>query len=246
MILEYGGKRLLVDPMLGEAGSMDPVQNSPNPRRNPLVPLPVAVADTIRDLDAVLVTHTHRDHWDATAAQTLRKDLPLFGQPPDHGKFVSQGFTKPNSVQATLSWNGISITRTGGQHGKGEIGRRMAPVSGYVLHAKGEPSLYIAGDTIWCAEVRDALLEHRPEVTMVNSGAARFLEGDPITMTAEDVITVCKVAPFSRVVAVHMEAFNHCLLTRDDLRFQLEAERVLDRVRIPTDGEQWSESPLVK
>jgi len=36
-------------------------------------------------------------------------------------------------------------------------------------------------------------------------------------------------------VAVHMEAINHCLLTRDDLAFQLEAARV--RAAIPADGE---------
>jgi L-ascorbate metabolism protein UlaG (beta-lactamase superfamily) len=237
LVIEYAGRRLLVDPMLSEVAAMDPVQNSPNPRRNPLVPLPVPVTEVVRDLDAVLVTHTHRDHWDTAAAEMIPKDRPLFGQPEDHDKFVSQGFTNVTSVQPAASWNGISITRTGGQHGTGEIGRRMAPVSGFVLRAADEPTLYIAGDTIWCDEVRNALGEHRPDVTVLNAGAARFLEGDPITMSATDVITVCRAAPFTRVVADHMDAFNHCLLTRDDLRFQLEAERVLEQVRIPADGE---------
>jgi len=235
--LHYAGKTLLVDPMLSDTAAMDPIQNSPNPRRNPLVPLPLPVAGLTSGLDAVLVTHTHRDHWDDAAARLLRKDLPLFGQPEDHPQFVSLGFTQVTSVQPEISWNGITITRTGGQHGKGEIGRRMAPVSGFVLHAANEPALYLAGDTIWCVEVRDALAQYRPAVTVVNAGGARFLEGDPITMTAEDVVYVAKVAPFTRVVAVHMEAINHCLLTRADLRFQLEAERLLERVAILEDGQ---------
>jgi L-ascorbate metabolism protein UlaG (beta-lactamase superfamily) len=40
LLLEYAGMRLLVDPMLSDAGSMAPIQNSPHPRNNPLVPLP--------------------------------------------------------------------------------------------------------------------------------------------------------------------------------------------------------------
>jgi len=74
-------------------------------------------------------------------------------------------------------------------------------------------------------------------VIVLNTGAARFLEGDPITMTADDVISTCKAAPEAQVVAVHMEAINHCLLTRADLAFQLEAERVIQRVAIPGDGD---------
>ena len=94
LALQYAGRRLLLDPMLGDAGSMDPVQNSPNPRRNPLVPLPIPAAEAARGVDAVLVTHTHRDHWDAAAAELIAKSVPLFGQPEDQSKFSAQGFTK--------------------------------------------------------------------------------------------------------------------------------------------------------
>jgi len=74
-------------------------------------------------------------------------------------------------------------------------------------------------------------------VVVVNSGAARFLEGDPITMTADDVVKTCQNARQAQVVAVHMESINHCLLTRADLAFQLEAARVIGQVAIPGDGE---------
>jgi hypothetical protein len=61
-------------------------------------------------------------------------------------------------------------------------------------------------------------------------------------MTADDVITVCHKAPDTQVVAVHMESINHCLLTRSDLGFQLEAARVAQQVTIPGDGE-WVNGP---
>jgi L-ascorbate metabolism protein UlaG (beta-lactamase superfamily) len=228
---------LMVDPMLDEAGARPAVQNSPNPRPNPLIALPAPAAEILQGVEAVLVTHTHSDHWDTTAGKLLAKGLPMFGQAPDEAKFRALGFTAVQSIQDAATWQGIEISRTGGQHGTGEIGKAMAPVSGFVLRAKGEPAVYLAGDTIWCSEVEQALSRFSPMIIVLNAGGARFLEGDPITMTADDVIEVCKAAPRAQVIAVHMEAINHCLLTREDLAFQLEAARVQEQVRIPIDGE---------
>jgi hypothetical protein len=105
------------------------------------------------------------------------------------------------------------------------------------LRAQGEPTLYIAGDTTWCDEVAWAIKTFNPGVIVVNAGAAQFLEGGAITMTADDVIRTSQAAPAARVVAVHMEAINHCLLSRADLAFQLESARVAHQVAIPQDGE---------
>jgi len=237
LVIEYGGHKLLVDPMLSDAGAMPPIENSPNPRNNPLVPLPMPIAEVLNGISAVLVTHTHRDHWDAAAATAVPKQLPLFCQPEDHEKFLKQGFINTTTVNDQLEWQGITIIRTGGQHGTGAIGRAMAPVSGFVLSNAAEPSLYIAGDTIWCEEVGAAIRSNEPEVIVVNTGGARFLEGDPITMTADDVLQTARLAGNGKIIAVHMEAINHCLLTRADLAFKVEAARLTERIVIPDDGE---------
>jgi L-ascorbate metabolism protein UlaG (beta-lactamase superfamily) len=79
--LEIAGRRLLVDPMLDDVGARPPVEDTPNPRRNPLVPLPVPAEEVVRDLDAVLVTHLHRDHLDDTAASLLPRNVPVGGDP---------------------------------------------------------------------------------------------------------------------------------------------------------------------
>ena len=57
-----------------------------------------------------------------------------------------------------------------------------------------------------------------PNIIVVNAGEARFLGADPIIMGLDDVVSVCKAAPQARVIAVHMEAVNHCVLTREGLR----------------------------
>jgi L-ascorbate metabolism protein UlaG (beta-lactamase superfamily) len=238
-LIRYGGKTLLLDPFLSDAGVLPAFNNSPNPRPNPLVPLPVPAAQIVTGIDAVFVTHTHVDHWDPAARDLLPKGpgIPLFVQPANAAQMTQAGFSVVRTVDTTLQWDGMSITRTGGQHGSGDTGRRMGAVSGYVLERAGLPTVYLAGDTIWCPEVADALRTHRPDIIMVNAGAAQFLEGGPITMDVDDVVKVCAASPQATVIAVHMEAVNHCVLTRDGLRAGLTRAAVTTKVLIPRDGE---------
>ncbi|MFB5266903.1 MBL fold metallo-hydrolase [Paenibacillus enshidis] len=234
--LEYGGTQFLVDPMFSDAGVNPPVINTPNDRRNPLVPLPF-VMEGLLNPDAVLVTHLHPDHWDAAAATALPKSTPILCQPEDRTVITSASFSSVSEISEHITFKDVTIFRTSGQHGTGEIGKRMGPVSGFVFKAEGEPTLYIAGDTIWCDDVQNALDAHQPDITVVNAGGARFNVGDPITMDEDDVASLCQYAPYTKVVAVHMEAINHCLTTRADLRERLVKEGLIDQVAIPEDGE---------
>jgi L-ascorbate metabolism protein UlaG (beta-lactamase superfamily) len=237
-VIQYGASTLLVDPMLGDQGVMPPINQSPNPRPNPLVPLPMPADGVLKGVDAILVTHTHSDHWDAAATTLVPKNTPLLIQPADAAKFAKWEFTAAQSVTETVSWKDIRISRTGGQHGRGAVGQRLAPVSGYVLAASGQPTLYVAGDTVWCPDVAAAIDAHKPDVIIVNAGAAQFLEGGVITMDVDDVVEVCRAAPKARVIAVHMEAINHCVLTRRALRAGLDKAGIKMLVSIPNDGEE--------
>jgi len=242
LVLTLGENRILIDPMLSARGAMDPVANAADTRRIPLVDLPLeeaALRDQLASLTAVVVTHTHRDHWDIAAQTLLSKDLPVYTQPEDVAAIRAQGFNHVNAIADTLVLNDIQITRTGGRHGTGEIGARMGPVSGFVF-AHQHHKIYIAGDTIWCPEVAEALRIHQPDVIVLNAGAAQFNQGDPITMTADDVVRVCRTMPASRVIAVHLDTINHCLLTREALRVRLQQEGLQQQCILPADGDAWT------
>ncbi|AIQ45438.1 hypothetical protein R70723_05655 [Paenibacillus sp. FSL R7-0273] len=236
--LEYGGLSFLIDPMLSEKGANPPIVNTANDRRNPLVPLPGPAEQWLKP-DVVLVTHLHQDHWDAAAVSLLAHNLPVLCQEGDQEKIGGQGFLNVTAVpdDKPLHFQNVTLTRAGGQHGTGETGELMGKVSGFIFKAEGEPVLYLAGDTIWCGEVKEALDEHLPEVVVVNAGGAQFVTGGLITMGEQDVVDVCRYAPDAAVIAVHMEAINHCLVTREMLRDRLAEEGLLERVRIPIDGE---------
>lgn len=236
--LEYGGVTFLIDPMLSAQGVNPPIINTANERRNPLVPLPGPVEQWLEP-DTVLVTHLHQDHWDAAAVELLSHELPVLCQEGDGAKIAAQGFTHVTEIKdsTSASVRGVTLTRTGGRHGTGEIGELMGKVSGFVFQAEGEPDLYLAGDTIWCAEVQQVLAEYHPEVIIVNAGGASFVNGGHITMNEQDIIDVCHAAPEASVIAVHMDAINHCHVTREILKLRLEQENLLSRVALPLDGE---------
>ena len=236
LLITINKKKLLVDPMLSKAHTRSPIENSPNSNRNPLVEL-MAPTNYLQGIDAILITHTHSDHFDDGAIELLPKNKLILCQPEDESKLKKLGFLQVKPVENTLDWGKIKLIRTSGKHGTGEIAAQMAPVSGYVLKTEGEPSLYIAGDTIYCEEVDDILTKIQPDIVVVNAGGARFNIGDPITMTEEDVVKVCRKAPQAKIIAVHMEAINHCLLSREDLRNNLVQEELTHQVFIPMDGE---------
>ncbi len=236
MLIEINGMRILVDPMLSEAGKMAAVPGVPNSSANPLVDLPVDPSALI-DADAILVTHTHRDHFDDAAREYLPSGSMIFCQPPDRGTILEAGFTNVQAIETSHQWNDIKLVRTGGQHGTGSIGQKMGPVSGFLVESKVEPSLYITGDTIWCEEVQKVLQEYQPRIIICFAGAARFSTGGPITMTAEDLLKVSEYAPSARIIVVHLESWNHCGLTRNHLKSLLEEKGLSERVYVPYDGE---------
>jgi L-ascorbate metabolism protein UlaG (beta-lactamase superfamily) len=214
LLLETSLGRILVDPMLRAAGTTPPIENTPNPKRNPLVELPIPAEEVVRGVDLCIVTHLHRDHFD----DLLPHDVPILTQPESVDELRGRGYTDVATEQPR-----IAMTR--GRHGRDETTiAALGPVSGWVVDG-----IYVAGDTVWCEEVEQALREHTPHTVVLNASGAHFLDGEPIVMDADDVRRV-RGTTDARVVVVHLEAINHCVERRD-------VYRAIEGVLVPDDGE---------
>lgn len=244
----YADTTFLIDPMFAKKGSYEGFPDTHRSYlRNPLVDLPVKPEMILEDVDAVIVTHTHLDHWDDAAQTAISKNIPLFVQNKEDQKVIQlQGF-KDVRVLTQTTFEGIKLTKIGGQHGTDAMYRipklkaGLGEAMGMVFEADGHETVYVAGDTIWHPEVDQAIQSFKPDVIVLNTGNA-LVNGfkESIIMGREDTHRATQKAPNAKVVAVHMDAINHMSVTRVQLSEYVKDTGIQDKVLIPADGETLS------
>ena len=87
-----------------------------------MVDLPLSMDNLLSNVTAVVVTHTHLDHWDDTAINAIPNHfLFLYKIQPDKELITSQGFNDVRIIFESLEFNGITLRKTGGSHGTVEM-----------------------------------------------------------------------------------------------------------------------------
>ncbi|MGB7340861.1 MAG: MBL fold metallo-hydrolase [Phototrophicaceae bacterium] len=233
--LNYHGHQILIDPYFAPRHNRAPLVGK---SKNPMTDLPMTIDDIINGTELVIVSHLHFDHFDPVAQEALPKNLKIICQPGDEAKIEDFGFTDVIPLTNEMTWNGIKLSRTVGQHGTGDWLERMGSVMGFVLQAPSEPRLYWSGDTIWIDDIAETLERYQPNVIVTHSSGSEFEDNQPIVMNAEHTIRVCQQMPESKVIATHMETIDHGTVSREGLRDAADAANIpLTQLLIPRDGE---------
>jgi len=243
ILIEFAGKKILVDPMLSDKGAL-PTTYIPAKtwsfKRNPLHDLPISKTEIVKDLDFVFLSHLHFDHWDKEAVNTLPKGIKIFVQDQaDKLKIENSGFTNVEILTENSTFGEIKLSRTKAQHGKGYMLRLAGFVCGLVLKHPTEKTLYLAADTVWYEGVQEALGQHKPEVVVLNGGDNQFFFGGQLVMNKKDIHEVQKAIPNATIVVTHMEGVNHNTLTRKDLKEFITEKGIADKVNVPEDGQSY-------
>jgi L-ascorbate metabolism protein UlaG (beta-lactamase superfamily) len=233
--LTYHGSTILIDPYFAPKHSLPSYADK---SKNPTVDLPLTPDEIMHDINLILVSHLHTDHFDSVAKQVLPKDVLVLCQPGNEDAIRAAEFADVQPIAESVTWRGITITRTTGQHGEGETAQLMGQVSGFVFEAEGEPIVYWAGDTIWYEPIAQVIEQKHPHIIVTHSCGATWKGSTPIVMDAVQTVAVCRAAPDSRIIAVHMEALDHATVSRDELRNYASLQGITaNRLLIPADGE---------
>ncbi|RUO27079.1 Zn-dependent hydrolase [Aliidiomarina minuta] len=241
IMINIGDYRILVDPMLARKSTIPALKYVTRARRrNPLVELPEAADSLLSTVSHSLITHCqkgHFDHLDRAGAKFLRDhNVPVFCMPDDRQFLATKGLATRVLIDGTQPFLDGKLTPIPCVHGEGIVGRMMAHGHGYFIEFPGEPSLYLAGDTILTGEIADFILRKQPDICLVPAGGAQFDIGGEIIMGLTDVEELAGIST-GKIIANHLEALDHCPVTRLQLKNLRERKGLEQRLYIPDDGE---------
>lgn len=251
-VVEFAGVRFLIDPMLAPKNAYPVIPlTCVTGEGNPTTDLPVAL-ETLFDVDAVIVTHLHFDHFDDAAREALPKTLVLFAQSETEAETLrGYGFRDVRVLREEgVEFEGVRLYRTECEHGAGDLvtsdaydaAGSAAEACGVVFEATERARkpeafrFYLAGDTVFCEYVEEALAKFEPAVIAVNAAGAQFPKGHLLIMNEYDVLTLMRRHPDVTVIATHLDGVSHATVSSDSLR-TFARENGLEKLRIPAQGE---------
>ncbi|MEU0163578.1 MBL fold metallo-hydrolase [Streptomyces sp. NPDC006261] len=192
LLLRYGPLTLLTDPNFLHRGQHAHLGYGLLTKR---LKEPALTVDELPDLDAVILSHLHGDHWDRVARRNLDRTLPVLTTPQAARILRTlQGFRHATGLRdweyQTLVKNGyqIRLTAMPGRHALGPLRGLLPRVMGSMLEfgpASGPVRLrvYISGDTLLFNGV-DEIARRYPDtdVAVLHLGGTRLPGGLVVTM----------------------------------------------------------------
>lgn len=233
--MEYGGSCFLIDPAFADKLTGPSFAGK---SKNPLIDLPFNKEGIMKDVDTVIVSHIHSDHFDKAAQDYIDKNLPILCQPHEAAAIKNMGFQNVLPVEKHLEIKGVSLTRTPARHGSGSVLEDMGISSGFLFKASGEPTVYWCGDTVMYEEIRKVLNKEKPDLVITHSSGAVWGDYVKILMDDKETVEICKLLPESKVIAVHLNSYDHGTVFRDTLRAYANEKQISEnQLIIPKDGE---------
>ena len=143
VVIELDGLRVLTDPVLRTRVA--------HLLRN----VPVAGDDAVGELDAVLVSHMHHDHFDPPSLRMVDRRAELIVPRGARKACTKIGFERVTElgVGDSVSVGAITVTGTYAAHRGGRLLGRGPEAIGFLIGGSGR--VYFAGDTDIFPEMRD-------------------------------------------------------------------------------------------
>ena len=185
VILELGGRRLLVDPWFHSGFVVR--------QREPLGLTP----DGLPSFAAVLLTHRHGDHFDETALARLAATVATaVARPELHARLVKLGFRQVVDLDwwDKTSIDGVTVTAVPARH--------AVPENGYVVES-GRVQVYVAGDTRYFPELVDVATRFpHLDVALLPVGGERYLGFGREMGPADAARAAALLGPPERVIPI--------------------------------------------
>ncbi|WP_166029517.1 MULTISPECIES: MBL fold metallo-hydrolase [Streptomyces] len=241
LLLRYRGLTLLTDPNFLHRGEHAHLGYGLLSRR---LTEPALDVTDLPELDAVLLSHLHGDHWDRRARRHLPRNVPVVTTP--HACRRLQGLHGFRRAVGLSTWEDftvrsgdaqVRVTAAPGRHaGHPALRALLPPVMGSLLEfgpADGPPRLrlYISGDTLMYPGLAE-IPRRFPgtDLAVLHLGGTLLPGGLLVTMDGEQGAELARLVDPRHVLPVHYGDYTVMRSPLSD--FLAEAERLglADRV----------------
>ena len=213
------------------------------------------------ELDAVVLSHLHGDHFDRIARRELDRTVPLVTTEPAADRlskygFVTQGLPVWQSYQMNRGGESLTIEALPGIHARGVFGKLLPPVMGSLLvhraNGRVQSRVYLSGDTL-TGDHLDEIHERHPDIdaAVVHLGGTRILWATVTMDAAQGLDFLRRVRP-GIAVPVHYDDYRVfksplseflSVVANDSEQWRIEAPARGETVELPA-GRQGRLGPL--
>jgi L-ascorbate metabolism protein UlaG (beta-lactamase superfamily) len=223
VLLEIGGMRILTDPFFGLHG---------NPAYRRVAP-PAASREEVADVDMVLLSHDHWDHFDRRFFRMLPASVPVVVPAATRGWMRFRGVRLPVGIRHwdSLRHHGVTVWGVPAHH--------FAVAHGFVIE-HGRQRVYFAGDTFHGRFHERIARELAPAVALLPVTTYRL----PMTMGEDQAVRAVRDLQPQVVVPIHLGIEPRSPLLRSSQTVERFAEK-LHRAAPPVqvvhlrEGESW-------
>lgn len=240
ILISFDKQTIIVDPMLAKKATLPKLRYFKSNKKNPLVDIPESFKQLRNTVSAALVTHCqkgHFDHLDRAGVKWLAENqIPTFCTRRDEiylakKKILTQ--VLPNHSNPFFEGK---ITLIPATHTRGWLSPFMEHGTGYFIDLPSHPSLYLMGDTVLTDTIRDFIRSYQPDYIVAPTGKAQFDIGAPLLLDEQEIIELFTLSN-GTIICNHMEALDHCRISREGLKKLLALSGIKSRYKIPKDGE---------
>ncbi|WP_420452848.1 MBL fold metallo-hydrolase [Ilumatobacter sp.] len=215
VLVEIGPFTFLTDPNFLHAGDHAPLGYGLRSRR---LTSPAVELDQLPELDFVVLSHHHGDHFDPVVVERLAKSTRIVTEPGSARKLRRQRFEQ---VIALDTWQAVTFRRGGtdlrvtampGRHAPGPLRWALPGVMGsildYVVDGRLAHRTYVTGDTLMFEGLVD-VVDRYPDVDacLLHLGGTR-IAGVLLTMDAEQGIRFVEMTRPREVLPIHYDDYT--------------------------------------
>ncbi|NUS13103.1 MAG: MBL fold metallo-hydrolase [Streptomyces sp.] len=236
-VIEYGPVRLLTDPTFDAPGEY-PIGS----RTLVKTTGPALAAGEVGAVDAVLLSHDqHPDNLDA-AGRAYALGAPLVLSTASAAERLGP------PVRTLANWDaydlgGVRITGVPAQHGPDGSEHLVGEVTGFVLEAEGQPTVYVSGDNASLDVVRRIAGRVGPvDIAVLFAGGARtaLADGAYLTLPSAGAAEAARILGARHVVPLHFEHWGHFTQGPATLGPAFAEAGLTARLHLPEPGERIS------